>query len=204
VPAPAVKPSAPGARSLTPHELANLRDDVLRMLHERPYYVSELGRELTLKYGKPADTLKVDVHVQLKELVGAGVVMRAALEDRWGKKFILYWVRELGEGAFHRALIAHVSALAAEFKIDASGARRNADLVFKVGRAHVAIECESGLKHDLKKFDIEVRRRLRVFPRVWVVVPTEDERQRYAAAVSRANVDVMTLRDLAARLRRGE
>ena len=192
-----------GAARLTPRELSDLRDEVLRLLHERPYYVSELGRQLEPTFNKPAGTLKVDVHVLLKDLVGAGVVMKADLEDRWGKRYVLYWCRELGEGGFHRCMIDHAAALCAEFEIETLKTRRLADLAIKLGRAHVALECETGLKHDLEKFAAECRRRLKNFSKVLVVVPTKAQRARYSGALGRVKgVEVLTLQNLAVELKR--
>ena len=189
---------------LTEREREQLKADVLRSLARRPSYVSELGREFAEKYGKPPTTLKVDVHVLLKPLVGSGAVMQATLEDRWAKPFVLYWPREKGESAFHRVLIDHVGTIFAEFDVRPLPKRGLADLAVKWGRANVAVECETGLKHDLAEFAGEVKRRLRTFGAVWVVVPTRSERERYTRALATLRgVEVLTLQNLAVKVKRG-
>jgi len=180
-----------------------LKADVINLLRNRCSYVSELGRELESKYGKPAYKLKVDIHIILKDLVGSGLVMKSDFIDRRGKRLVLYWLRESGESPFHRALISHTLDLLYRYNLDAkllNSPEGGCDIVLR----DICVECESGFKADLDKFKEAMYNRLKRYREVWVIVPNKHQRDRYSKALKNIRIKIFMLPDLDKHLREGK
>jgi len=184
-----------------PIDYDRLKLDVLRLLSDKASFVSQMGRDLANVYQKEANKLKVDIHVVLKDLVASGVVCKYPLRDRWGRLRVFYWLREKGESPFHKTLVDYVRSELVRHKIELFIETFNADLGFEFKGKKIAVECETGLKEDLKPFRNEVLRRFPKFNEVWVVVPTKGDKSRYLSVLGGVkNVFVLTLADLRSKL----
>ncbi|MFW5912486.1 MAG: hypothetical protein ACOCTL_03365 [Candidatus Hadarchaeota archaeon] len=160
-----------------------LENDLMRLLYERAYYVTELGWELEDKYDKDANRLKVDCHALLKDLTSFGAVMKADLEDRWGNRLVMYWSKEKGVSAFHKALTRKAKATILEQGGEIEKGRAGSDFTAIVNTSEIGIECETGLKSDLEKFKEDVEKRIDHFDEIWIITPTKKKRKKYRKAL---------------------
>jgi len=189
----AVKPRVKPARMLTPEERLELRDDLARYLAEHVSFVSHLGRHFSEKWRKDPERLKVDIHRELRELVGEGLLIRLPLTDQWGQPLVWYAARTKGEGLLHRALVDAVLSVFSAHRLEARrvGGEGNPDVIF----GEIAVEAETGLKEKMGGFRGMVSDRLTTFSECWVVVPSPEQKARYLQAVGKI-AQVMTLFDL--------
>jgi len=180
-----------------------LENDLMRLLNERAYYVSELGRELEDKYDKDANRLKVDCHALLKDLTSSGAVMKADLEDRWGNRLVMYWSKEKGVSAFHKALTRKTKATILEQGGEIEKGRAGSDLTALVNNSEIGIECETGLKSDLEKFKEDVEERVDHFDQVWIITPAKKKRKKYRESLeSVKSLRFKTLKTLKSSIRK--
>jgi len=182
--------SGSGSEDAVRVDKEGLENDLMRLLNERAYYVSELGRELEDKYDKDANRLKVDCHALLKDLTSSGAVMKADLEDRWGNRLVMYWTKEKGVSAFHKALSRKAKATILEQGGEIDKGKAGSDFTALVNSSEIGIECETGLKSDLEKFKEDVENRIDHFDQIWIITPTKKKRKKYRKALE----DVRNLR----------
>ncbi len=181
----------------------SLENDLMRLLNERAYYVTELGRELEGKYDKDANRLKVDCHALLKDLTSSGAVMKADLEDRWGNRLVMYWSKEKGVSAFHKALSRKAKATILEQGGEIEKGRAGVDFMALINGSEIGVECETGLKSDLEKFKEKVEERVEHFDQVWIITPTKKKRKKYRKALERVrNLSFKTLKTLKSAIRK--
>jgi Cdc6-like AAA superfamily ATPase len=171
-----------------------LKRDILKALGEcGACYVSQLARELGVKYRRHGERLKPTVHSILKVLVAQGTVSKAELIDQFNVRKIFFWLCQKGETPLHDVIKDAVFTLTSHLpRLLPVGA----DHAFELAGKRVAVEAETGLKSDdaLKTtFEEQLDKRLRSFDEVWVVVPTPEQKSRFEALFARERVKVMTL-----------
>ena len=117
----------------------------------------------------------------LRKLKSMGIVEVIELYSlSRGRRLRLYIPRVSRETALHQAMVEDIARyLQMKGYSPLLSHGSGPDIVVAIGGRRIAIEVETGLKHDLDRFRDTVLKRLSVFDKVLIVVPNTRVRDRY-------------------------
>jgi len=117
----------------------------------------------------------------LRKLKSMGIVEEVELYSLpRGRRRRLYIPRISRESALHQAMVEDIARYLQMKGYSPSLSHGSGpDIVVTIGGRRIAIEVETGLKHDLDRFRDTVQKRLSVFDKVLIVVPNTRIRDRY-------------------------
>ena len=164
------------------------REEVLNILRERMSYATEMGKEISAKYGIGKDQAKLRVKSVLEELRNNNEIGRVKyLKD--GKPIVMYYSKSPNLSNLHTGMQSQVVDILSELgvtinRISTTG-ERNA---FDIETDFFMVEIETGLKHSME----DLRERIgNTNLRVIIIVPNKDLIERYQGFEER--VMVMTM-----------
>ena len=143
------------------------------MIESRVYTATAIARAI--------GTAPSTVSHYLRKLKSLGVVEEIELYSlSRGRRLRLYIPRISRETALHQAMVEDIARYLQQKGYSPSLTRGSGpDIAVVIGGRRVAIEVETGLKHDLDRFRDTVLKRLSTFDKVLVVVPNARIRDRY-------------------------
>jgi predicted amino acid-binding ACT domain protein len=167
------------------------REEVLKILKERMSYATEMGKEISAKYGIEKDQAKLRVKSVLEELKNNNEIGRVKyLRD--GKPIVMYYSKSPNLSNLHTGMQSQVVDILSELgvsinRISTTG-ERNA---FDIETDFFMVEIETGLKHSMEDLKERIAN---TNLRVIIIVPNKDLIERYQGLGER--VMVMTMDSL--------
>jgi len=167
------------------------REEVLNILRERMSYATEMGKEISAKYGIGKDRAKLRVKSVLEELRNNNEIGRVKyLRD--GKPIVMYYSKSPNLSNLHTGMQSQVVDILSELgvsinRISTTG-ERNA---FDIETDFFMVEIETGLKHSMEDLKERIAN---TNLRVIIIVPNKDLIERYQGFGER--VMVMTMDSL--------
>jgi len=169
----------------------NFKEEVLRILEERMSYATEMGKEISAKYGIEKDQAKLRIKSVLEELKNSNEVGRVKyLRD--GKPIVMYYSRRPNLSNLHTGMQSQAVDILTELgvsinRISTTGERG----AFDVETDFFMVEIETGLKHSME----DLKERIAgTNLRVIIIVPNKELVDRYQGIGDR--VLVMTMDSL--------
>jgi hypothetical protein len=187
---------APQAAATTetpkPKEILDYREKLLAMLAQEASWPSKLAKDIAKADGMGDTEPKFAVSKALKALQKDGLIGRQMLKlgDR---EVVLYYRRDPTLSGLHRFMEREVTK-----KLDVQGipytlAKPGEDAP-DIMTKDFDIEIETGLKHDIRELE---RKLTYVTKKIYVVVPSEVEREKYRE-ITNATVVIMQLLNIEA------
>jgi len=167
------------------------REEVLKILKERMSYATEMGKEISAKYGIEKDQAKLRVKSVLEELRNNNEIGRVKyLRD--GKPIVMYYSKSPNLSNLHTGMQSQVVDILSELgvsinRISTTG-ERNA---FDIETDFFMVEIETDLKHSMEDLKERITN---TNLRVIIIVPNKDLIERYQGFGER--VMVMTMDSL--------
>ncbi|MEM0133299.1 MAG: AAA family ATPase [Nitrososphaerota archaeon] len=169
----------------------NFREEVLRILGERMSYATEMGKEISAKYGINKDQAKLKIKSVLEELKNSDQVGRVKyLKD--GKPIVMYYSRSPNLSNLHTGMQSQAVDILTELgasinRISTTGERG----AFDIETDFFMVEIETGLKHSMEDLKARIAgTNLRVI----IIVPNKELIDKYQQLGER--VMVMTMDSL--------
>jgi len=167
------------------------REEVLKILKERMSYATEMGKEISAKYGIEKDQAKLRVKSVLEELRNNNEIGRVKyLRD--GKPIVMYYSKSPNLSNLHTGMQSQVVDILSELGVSinrmSTTGERNA---FDIETDFFMVEIETGLKHSMEDLKERIAN---TNLRVIIIVPNKDLIERYQGFGER--VMVMTMDSL--------
>ena len=167
------------------------REEVLRILAEKMSYATEMGKEISAKYGIEKDQAKLRIKSVLEELKNNNEVGRVKyLRD--GKPIVMYYSKSSNLSNLHTGMQSQAVDILTELgisinRISTTGERE----AFDVETDFFMVEIETGLKHSIE----DLKERIAgTNLRVIIIVPNKELIDKYQGLGDR--VIVMTMDSL--------
>jgi hypothetical protein len=167
------------------------RTEVLRILSDRMSYATEMGKEISSKYGIEKDHAKLRIKFVLEEMKNNNEVGRVKYL-REGKPIVMYYSRSPNLSNLHTGMQSQAVDILTELgvtvnRISTTGERR----AFDIETDFFMVEIETGLKHSLE----DLKERIAgTNLRVIIIVPNKELMDKYQGLAER--VMVMTMDSL--------
>ena len=167
------------------------REEVLRILNERMSYATEMGKEISSKYGIEKDQAKLRIKSVLEEMRNNNEVGRVKYL-REGKPIVMYYSRCPNLSNLHTGMQSQAVDILTELdvavnRISTTGERG----AFDIETDFFMVEIETGLKHSLE----DLKERIAgTNLRVIIIVPNKELIDKYQGLGDR--VMVMTMDSL--------
>ncbi len=167
------------------------REEVLRILSDRMSYATEMGKEISSKYGIEKDQAKLKVKSVLDEMKNNNEVGRVKYL-REGKPIVMYYSRSPNLSNLHTGMQSQAVDILTELgvavnRISTTGERG----AFDIETDFFMVEIETGLKHSLE----DLKERIAgTNLRVIIIVPNRELIDKYQGLGER--VMVMTMDSL--------
>ena len=152
------------------------REEVLRILGERMSYATEMGKEISAKYGIEKDQAKLRIKPVLEELKNNNEVGRVKyLRD--GKTIVMYYSRSPNLSNLHTGMQSQAVDILTELgvsinRISTTGERG----AFDIETDFFMVEIETGLKHSME----DLKERIAgTSLRVIIIVPNKELIDKY-------------------------
>jgi len=167
------------------------REEVLKILRERMSYATEMGKEISAKYGIGKDQAKLRVKSVLEELKNNNEIGRVKyLRD--GKPIVMYYSKSPNLSNLHTGMQSQVVDILSELGVSinrmSTTGERNA---FDIETDFFMVEIETGLKHSMEDLKERIAN---TNLRVIIIVPNKDLIERYQGLGER--IMVMTMDSL--------
>ena len=167
------------------------REEVLGILNQRMSYATEMGKEISAKYGIEKDQAKLKVKTVLEELKNNNEIGRVKyIKD--GKPIVMYYSKSPNLSNLHTGMQSQVVDILTEHgvsinRISTTGERG----AFDIETDFFMVEIETGLKHSMEDLkDRIAKTNLRVI----IIVPNKELIDKYQGIGE--NVTVMTIDSL--------
>jgi hypothetical protein len=167
------------------------KEEVLRILRERMSYATEMGKEISAKYGIDKDQAKLKIKSVLEELKNNNEVSRVKyLRD--GKPIVMYYSKSPNLSNLHTGMQSQAVDILTELgvsinRISTTGERG----AFDIETDFFMVEIETGLKHSME----DLKERIAgTNLRVVIIVPNKELIDKYQGLGERTMV--MTLDSL--------
>ena len=167
------------------------REEVLRILSDRMSYATEMGKEISAKYGTEKDQAKLRIKSVLEEMKNNNEVGRVKYL-REGKPIVMYYSRSPNLSNLHTGMQSQAVDILTELgvavnRISTTGERG----AFDIETDFFMVEIETGLKHSLE----DLKERIAgTNLRVIIIVPNKELMDKYQGLGER--VMVMTMDSL--------
>ena len=167
------------------------REEVLRILNDRMSYATEMGKEISSKYGIEKDQAKLRIKSILEEMKNNNEVGRVKYL-REGKPIVMYYSKNPNLSNLHTGMQSQAVDILTELgvavnRISTTGERR----AFDIETDFFMVEIETGLKHSLE----DLKERIAgTNLRVIIIVPNRELIDKYQGLGER--VMVMTMDSL--------
>ena len=167
------------------------REEVLRILSDRMSYATEMGKEISSKYGIEKDQAKLRIKSILEEMKNNNEVGRVKYL-REGKPIVMYYSKNPNLSNLHTGMQSQAVDILTELgvavnRISTTGERR----AFDIETDFFMVEIETGLKHSLE----DLKERIAgTNLRVIIIVPNRELIDKYQGLGER--VMVMTMDSL--------
>ena len=167
------------------------RTEVLRILSDRMSYATEMGKEISSKYGIEKDHAKLRIKFVLEEMKNNNEVGRVKYL-REGKPIVMYYSKNPNLSNLHTGMQSQAVDILTELgvavnRISTTGERR----AFDIETDFFMVEIETGLKHSLE----DLKERIAgTNLRVIIIVPNRELIDKYQGLGER--VMVMTMDSL--------
>ncbi len=172
----------------------NFKEEVLLILGERMSYATEMGKEISAKYGIEKDQAKLRIKSVLEELKNSNEVGRVKyLRD--GKPIVMYYSRRPNLSNLHTGMQSQAVDILTELgvsinRISTTGERG----AFDVETDFFMVEIETGLKHSME----DLKERIAgTNLRVVIIVPNKELIDKYKGLGERVSTITMdSLREM--------
>ena len=167
------------------------KEEVLAILSERMSYASEMGKEISAKYGIDKDQAKLKIKSVLEELKNNNEIGRVKyLKD--GKPIVMYYSRSHNLSNLHTGMQSQVVDILTENGVSINRVSTTGERgAFDIETDFFMVEIETGLKHSME----DLKERIAgTNLGVIIIVPNKDLIDRYQGLGER--VMVMTIDSL--------
>ena len=170
------------------------REEALRILGERMSYATEMGKEISAKYGITKDQAKLRLKTVLEELKNNNEVSRVKyLRD--GKPIVMYYSKSPNLTNLHTGMQSQVVGILNDLgvninRISTTGERS----AFDIETDFFMVEIETGLKHSMEDMKERIAN---TNLRVIIIVPNRDLIDKYRGLGERVLVTTLdSLREI--------
>ena len=152
------------------------RAEVLRILNDRMSYATEMGKEISSKYGIEKDQAKLRIKSILEEMKKNNEVGRVKYL-REGKPIVMYYSRSPNLSNLHTGMQSQVVGILNDLgvtinRISTTGERS----AFDIETDFFMVEIETGLKHSLE----DLKERIKSTNlRMIIIVPNRELMEKY-------------------------
>jgi len=152
------------------------RAEVLRILNERMSYATEMGKEISAKYGIEKDLAKLRIKSILEEMKNNNEVGRVKyLRD--GKPIVMYYSRSPNLSNLHTGMQSQAVDILTELgvavnRISTTGERG----AFDIETDFFMVEIETGLKHNMEDLKDRIKS---TNLRMIIIVPNRELMEKY-------------------------
>ncbi|MGP6207850.1 hypothetical protein ACNF42_07490 [Cuniculiplasma sp. SKW3] len=167
------------------------REEVLSILNERMSYATEMGKEISAKYGIEKDQAKLKVKTVLEELKNNNEVGRVKyIKD--GKPIVMYYSKSPNLSNLHTGMQSQVVDILTEHGISINRVSTTGERgAFDIETDFFMVEIETGLKHSMEDLkDRIAKTNLKVI----IIVPNKELIDKYQGIGE--NATVMTIDSL--------
>ena len=167
------------------------REEVLRILSDRMSYATEMGKEISAKYGTEKDQAKLRIKSVLEEMKNNNEIGRVKyLRD--GKPIVMYYSRSPNLSNLHTGMQSQAVDILTELgvavnRISTTGERG----AFDIETDFFMVEIETGLKHSMEDLKDRIKS---TNLRVIIIVPNRELIDKYQSLGER--VMIMTMDSL--------
>ncbi|MCL4345833.1 MAG: hypothetical protein M1496_05675 [Candidatus Thermoplasmatota archaeon] len=153
------------------------REEVLGILKERMSYATEMGKEISAKYGIEKDQAKLKVKSVLEELKNNNEIGRVKyIKD--GKPIVMYYSKSPNLSNLHTGMQSRVVDLLTEHgvsinRVSTTGERGS----FDIETDFFMVEIETGLKHSMEDLKDRIKN---TNLRVIIIVPNKELIEKYS------------------------
>ena len=167
------------------------REEVLRILSDRMSYATEMGKEISAKYGIEKDQAKLRIKSVLEEMKNNNEVGRVKyLKD--GKPIVMYYSKSPNLSNLHTGMQSQAVDILTELgvavnRISTTGERG----AFDIETDFFMVEIETGLKHSMEDLKDRIKS---TNLRVIIIVPNRELIDKYQSLGER--VMIMTMDSL--------
>ena len=152
------------------------REEILRILSDRMSYATEMGKEISAKYGTEKDQAKLKIKSVLEDMKNNNEVGRVKyLRD--GKPIVMYYSKSPNLSNLHTGMQSQVVGLLNDLgvtinRISTTGERS----AFDIETDFFMVEIETGLKHSMEDLKDRIKS---TNLRVIIIVPNKELMGRY-------------------------
>ena len=152
------------------------REEILRLLSDRMSYATEMGKEISAKYGTEKDQAKLKIKSVLEDMKNNNEVGRVKyLRD--GKPIVMYYSKSPNLSNLHTGMQSQVVGLLNDLgvtinRISTTGERS----AFDIETDFFMVEIETGLKHSMEDLKDRIKS---TNLRVIIIVPNKELMGRY-------------------------
>ena len=153
------------------------REEVLGILNQRMSYATEMGKEISAKYGIEKDQAKLKVKSVLEELKNNNEIGRVKyIKD--GKPIVMYYSKSPNLSNLHTGMQSRVVDLLTEHgvsinRVSTTGERGS----FDIETDFFMVEIETGLKHSMEDLKDRIKN---TNLRVIIIVPNKELIEKYS------------------------
>ncbi|MFG1389590.1 hypothetical protein [Acidiplasma aeolicum] len=167
------------------------REEVLGILSERMSYATEMGKEISAKYGIEKDQAKLKVKSVLEELKNNNEIGRVKyIKD--GKPIVMYYSKSPNLSNLHTGMQSQVVDLLTEHGVSINRVSTTGERgAFDIETDFFMVEIETGLKHSMEDLKERIAK---TSLRVLIIVPNKELIDKYQGIGE--NVTVMTIDSL--------
>ena len=164
------------------------REEVIRILNERMSYATEMGKEISARYGIEKDQAKLKVKSVLEELKNNNEIGRVKyIKDR--KPIVMYYSKSPNLSNLHTGMQSQVVDLLTEHGVSINRVSTTGERgAFDIETDFFMVEIETGLKHSMEDLKERISK---TTLRVLIIVPNKDLIDKYQGIGE--NVTVMTM-----------
>jgi len=164
------------------------KEEVLAILSERMSYATEMGKEISAKYGIDKDQAKLKIKSVLEELKNNNEIGRVKyLKD--GKPIVMYYSRSPNLSNLHTGMQSQVVDILTENGVSINRVSTTGERgAFDIETDFFMVEIETGLKHSME----DLKERIAgTNLRVIIVVPNEELVSKYTGLGENVMVTTM-------------
>ena len=152
------------------------REEVLLILGERMSYATEMGKEISAKYGIDKDQAKLKIKSVLEELKNNNEIGRVKyIKD--GKPIVMYYSKSHNLSNLHTGMQSQVVDILTENAVSINRVSKTGERgAFDIETDFFMVEIETGLKHSMEDLKDRINS---TNLRVIIVVPNEELISKY-------------------------
>ncbi|MGP6220551.1 hypothetical protein [Caldiplasma sukawensis] len=153
------------------------REEVLGILNERMSYATEMGKEISAKYGIEKDQAKLKIKTVLEELKNNNEIGRVKyIKD--GKPIVMYYSKSPNLSNLHTGMQSQVVDILTEHGISINRVSTTGERgAFDIETDFFMVEIETGLKHSMEDLKDRIKN---TNLRVIIIVPNRELIEKYS------------------------